>query len=75
MELFPPNDGKRQADGQKLELTLGELEYAADIILLGSPDSLRLGLRLDKDDDGNCWVHLEKLGLWPMAESHHANAG
>ncbi len=58
-----------QTAGQKMEFKLGELVNSADFIILGLQDCLRLGLRLDKDDDGNCWVHLEKPGLWRMAES------
>ena len=63
------DDGaRRTGELVEVEAEFGELEDAADALLLGFPQALAWGAAFAKDVDGHVWVEFRTLGVTLLAE-------
>ena len=54
-----------------VNVAFGELDSAADCLLIGFPTLLEWGPYFYKDDEGRPWIEFHKLGICVPAELPH----
>ena len=62
-------DGSKPPPPVDIDLPMGELPGAADYMLMGFPDIVRLNVRFYEDADLNVWVEFGALGITVLAET------
>ena len=66
--LDTPGDGSRASKPKKVDVIFGELDSAADCLLIGFPTMLTWGPFFYVDEDNRPWVEFTKLNITAPAE-------